>query len=143
MRVLSQSSPRKRLLLRCSLSFVVSTKMAVASTQSDFTKKSSRVQIIFYKNLLEESIKSKPSISLESFYHLMKKLLIQNHLCSFSFIKEKKCIHSVNMSNQYKFTYKTHKMSSVTANMKVGGNGFHQSSPALRSGSFSIFKKGK
>lgn len=52
----------KRLLLRCSLSFVVSTKMAVASTQSDFTKKRSRVQIIFYKNLLEESIKSKPSI---------------------------------------------------------------------------------
>ena len=52
----------KRLLLRCSLSFVVSTKMAVASTQSDFTKKRSRVQIPFYKNLIEENIKSKPSI---------------------------------------------------------------------------------
>ena len=32
-------------------------------------------------------------------------------------------------------------MSSVTANMKVGGNGFHQSSPALRTGSFSISKR--
>ena len=46
------------------------------------------------------------------------------------------------MSNQYKFNHKTHKMSSVTANMKVGGNGFHQSSPALRTGSFSISKRG-
>ena len=54
----------KRLLLRCSLSFVVSTKMAVALTQSDFTKRRSRVQIIFYKNLLEEIIKSKPLYSV-------------------------------------------------------------------------------